>query len=142
MEVQCFVEDEGASVEASHALHCCASKHVAEYIELRLELVPPEKRVQAINGTDSSMHTPIMCAAIMSGKNEMKLRICTLLVNLGADGSMVEPSGMTALGMFRSCRQSVIDYHINFGLQTQNLKSCDDCPIGDHTKASQWLNRG
>ena len=119
MEVQRFVEDEGASVEASHALHCCASRHVAEYIELLLEFVPPEKRVQAINGTDSGLHTPLMCAACRPGENEMKLRICTLLINLGADVSMVEPSGMTALGVFRSSRQSVIDYNHTFGLQTQ-----------------------
>ena len=117
-EVCRFIEG-GASIKDSHALHACAANHAPGYIELLLELIPASERALALNRFDEKGSTPLMLAAsskIDRKDPEWKYHTAKTLIDLGADKSITNRSGETALGTLRSAKRYWDDFRRVFSL--------------------------
>ena len=120
-QVKLLVEEKGASVQASNALHCCAATHTSEYIDLLLEYIPEHEKVTTIiNSLDVHSQTPLMVCAAGKESGAAKLRTCEKLVALGANKSITDHSGRSALGYFRLSRRNAVDLVITFGLNGED----------------------
>ena len=117
VQVKLLVEEKGASVQASNALHCCAVTYTLEYIDLLLEYIPEHEKVKTIiNSLDVHFQTPLMVCAAGTESGAAKLRTCEKLVALGANKSITDHSGRSALGYFRLSRRNAVDALGSLGL--------------------------
>ena len=111
----------GATVDGACALHACAANHDARYVELLLGLTP--SRAAAINARDMHGLTPLMVgAATAVGKTSNRVTaaptaVCAKLLACGADRSLTDASGLTALGHCRKGLRGVCDFHASFGIR-------------------------
>jgi hypothetical protein len=97
-------------IHGSNAIHACAFNLHSSLIGILLEFLPSEqKKQQAVNLPDGSRQTPLMIAAAKLDHDERRYQTCELLLELGADKSIVDPSGHTALGKFREGQRIIRD---------------------------------
>lgn len=105
-----LVNDKGASVRKSFALHCSARFLLTGFIDILIELVPANERVAAINDLDKNGYTPLHCALFGTPSlrdADMYYRAVQHLLGLRADKNIVDiSSGRTPLGQYRSVIRS------------------------------------
>lgn len=109
-EMKELVQELGASVRDSFAIHC-VSRHLAiHYLDSLLELLPPDERINALNDIEYKGCTPLMLSV-----SELPYRMeaddqhgyVEALLSRGADKNIVDPiTGMTALGRYRNATRS------------------------------------
>jgi hypothetical protein len=101
----------------SDAIHACVCNLQPLLIELLLEFIPSQKRKkQAINHPDRDGQTPLMVAAAMLDQDDCQYQTCELLLGMGANKSIISPSGHTALGKAQMGQLAVSEYNTTFGL--------------------------
>jgi hypothetical protein len=122
-EVAATIKNQGGDgrgpelILGSNAIHACAFNLHSSLIVMLLEFLPSqEKKQQAVNLPDGSGQTPLMIAAAKLDHGERRYQTCELLLELGADKSIVDPSGHTALGKFREGQRTIRDMDGTFGL--------------------------
>lgn len=111
--------NQGASIEASCAIHCRAYNRDMEELEILLRLTSPEK---AVNQPDESGLTPLTLAAKAAvGALSMSVlsvptEVCARLIEARADVSAVDAAGLTALGHMWKALRDARDFNACFGL--------------------------
>jgi hypothetical protein len=147
-QLKLLVKERGASVQASNVLHCCAANHTPEYIDLLLEYIPDQEKAKTIiNSLDASFQTPLMCAAACGMESgAAKLRTCEKLVDLGADKSITDPAGRSALGCFRMSRRSAFDFVNSVGWDREDKDAATSAelekllePLAGETEADKAI---
>ena len=93
---------QGATVDGSNALHCAAFKLNPELVTALVQ------RGGSINSVDRAGYTPLMVAAGTvrgrTGGHQEDLTCIERLLQHGADASLIDDDGLTALGVYRmSC---------------------------------------
>ena len=110
---------QGASIEASCAIHCCAYNRDMEELEILLRLTSPEK---AVNQPDESGLTPLALAAkaavgaLSRSVLSVPIEVCARLIEARADVSAVDAAGLTALGHMWKALRDARDFNACFGL--------------------------
>jgi hypothetical protein len=119
-EVTTMINQQGGGpylILRSDAIHACACNLQSSLIELLLEFIPSQERKErAINHPDSDGQTPLMVAAAMLDQDDRQYQTCELLLGLGANKSIISPSGYTALGKVRMGQLAVNEFNTTFGL--------------------------
>lgn len=113
-KILALIQNDGASVRKSFALHCAARFRLNDYFDLLLDLIPADERKVAINETDFAGCTPLFTAAQsvpddISQANEQYAFVEKML-KLGADKNHVDIKGLTAVGMYRTSIRSKEDF--------------------------------
>jgi hypothetical protein len=110
-EVTAWVKQAGTDIiTSSNVLHFCAYSLDPLYLHLVVNLIPNAATQElALNSFDQFGKTPLMSAACSDNFDRSTvgnlLKMCQLLIQLGADKNMVDASGLTALGWYRkTCR--------------------------------------
>ncbi len=110
-KVTAFVNQAGTNIiTSSYVLHFCAFHLDPFYLHLVFNLIPNATAQElALNSFDQHGKTPLMVAACSDNFNRStignRLKMCQLLIQLGADKNIVDASGLTALGWYRkTCR--------------------------------------
>jgi acetoin utilization deacetylase AcuC-like enzyme len=94
------------------AIHACACFNLhSSWIDMLLEFLPSEQKKQRapVNLPDGSGQAPLMMAAAKLDHSERRYQTCVVLLDLGADKSIVDPFGHTALGKFREGQRAIRD---------------------------------
>lgn len=110
---------QGASIEASRAIHCCAYNRDMEELEILLRLTSPEK---AVNQPDESGLSPLTLAAkaavgaLSKSVLSVPTEVCARLIEARADVSAVDAAGLTALGHMWKALRDARDFDACFGL--------------------------
>ena len=150
LEVTNLVND-GASVRKAYALHCSARFLNTELLDFFLGLVPPNERTSAINDLDENGITPLICSVMGTpdriSEAEKNYSSVQHLLRIGADKSILDPHGRTALGQYRMSVRSINDYYHTFSIQQQGTndewasihRSLEAAlmPIGGETEADK-----
>lgn len=147
-KVTTLVNDKGASIRNSYALHCLARFLLTEYIDFLLELVPANERKAAINDLDTNGGTPLHCMVMGTPElNNVEKYYSAVqhLLKLGADTSIVDIAGRTPLGQYREVNRYRSDFHHAFGcaekqdqLKPIHLRMEEALtPIGGETEADK-----
>lgn len=98
---------EGGTVIESNALHTCANHLNLPFFDILFDKVPVQDRRSAINKQDPKGLTPLMAAAMASNCESLtefedhRYRFIDRLIDLGADKSITDITGETALGKYR-----------------------------------------
>ena len=113
--------NEGASVRRAYVLHCSARFLNTELLDFSLGLVPTNERTSAINDLDENGMTPLMCSVMgVSERISDADNTVQHLLRIGADRSILDPHGRTALGQYRMSVRSTNDYYHTFNIQQQD----------------------
>ena len=115
----------------SCAIHACAYCMVGQpYIQSLLEMMPPNKRHDAINSRDEKGLTPLMVAATSGAlslfEEHRRYKMCAFLIENGANENLKTRHGLTALGIFRQYRRDVEDQYKLFGASSELQKQIED----------------
>ena len=119
----------GASIEASHAIHCCVYNGDLERLEILLRLTPSPK--EGVNQPDGSGLVPLMLAAkgacgVLSRFNRsVPTACCARLIAAGAEVCAVDAEGCTALGHLWRKLRDLQDFEGCFGLEMGEYDSSD-----------------
>jgi hypothetical protein len=131
----------GASVNNSNAVHSCAALLVPEYIDLLLEFVPEDHRRAALNKFSTRGITPLMAVASTKhspGSLQQRVEMVEKLIGLGADTSISDVFGETALGKFRAMKQAMADARLRFGYHSPQPHQ-EDLEAGHDVRLEQLL---
>jgi len=127
-KVTALVNDKGASIRKSFALHCSARFHITEYIDLLLDLAPVNERIMAMNNIDSNGLTPLHCALMATpelSNADMYYDFVQHLLARGADKNIVDTFGRTPLGQYRLVICSRNNFSNAFDLAAVNAERGD-----------------
>jgi len=106
----------GASIDRAFALHFAAATRNPELVSALAQLTAD------INSLDGQGHTPLMVAAASAtggcsaSNNECDTRCVDVLIALGADKTITNPTGDTALDMYRDAVSETNDFFSMAGL--------------------------
>lgn len=108
-----LVNEKGATVRRSSALHFCSAMRLVEYFDFLFELVPPQERNHAISEKDFNSMTPLHCAVVtmpsLPNANNY-YAFAQKLISLGANKNARESHGRTPLGEYRSAFSQQNDF--------------------------------
>ncbi|KAL9179704.1 hypothetical protein ACHAXT_008994 [Thalassiosira profunda] len=113
VEARALVNERGASVRKSFALHSASRERIAEFFDSLLDLVPPRERELAIAELDCNGCSPLHCAVTGSPElfnKEEYIAFARRLLNSGADPDVRDINGRTALGRYRTSMSSRLDF--------------------------------
>lgn len=104
----------GASLADSRTLHFCAAHGAIECTRAFLALAPSTSA--AVNARDRSGTTPLMVAAGAAVGGSRKVAYVEELLKLGADRTLVDNDGRSALGYVRNAIKGFLEFASVFGM--------------------------
>ena len=132
---------QGATVDGSNALHCAAFKLNPELVTALVQ------RGGSINSVDRAGYTPLMVAAGTvrgrtrgSDRHQEDLTCIERLLQHGADASLIDDDGLTALGVYRKSVRSYDDFNSSMGWPRQGANPAVEAilrPPGGPTAADE-----
>ena len=130
---------QGATVDGSNALHCAAFKLDAELVTALVQ------RGGSINSVDRAGFTPLMVAAgtvrgRTGGGHPEDLTCIERLLQHGADASLTDDDGLTALGVYRMSVRSYDDFNSSLGWDREGANPAVEAilrPPGGPTPADE-----
>lgn len=118
LEARRLVNEMGASVRKSFALHCASRFRIKEYVDSLLELVPPQERSVAISERDTGGITPLHSALMgtpgLHDKDDY-YAFASHLIALGANSNARDPFDRTPLGQHRTVMVEIANFTRVFG---------------------------
>ena len=114
---------EGASIEASCALHWCAANHACKQLEMLLRLTSSPEA--AVNQPDRRGLTPLMLAAEAVSERfapaKLSLDVFDQLLQSGADLSATDLTGLSVLGHFRQALRDINHDKLYYGHSSASI---------------------